>query len=179
MLSAICCPTVNTGFKEVIGFWKTIENSFPRSSRILRSPYPAISSPLTRIFPFLIFAFSGSSFIMLLQSTLFPQPDSPTTASTSPAFREKLTSRTACTSPSSVKKLTERCSTFNRSFIPFFSCTDKKGVNIPPSSAFLFILSLSSPEYSRKYQRRGGPAPCLWKCPEYRNLPHNLHQYNR
>ena len=77
---------------------------------------------------------------MLLQSTLFPQPDSPTTASTSPAFREKLTSRTACTSPSSVKKLTERCSTFNRSFIPFFSCTDKKEVTIPPSSAFLFLF---------------------------------------
>ena len=39
------------------------------------------------------------NFMMDLQRTLFPQPDSPTIASTSPAFKEKDTSRTASISP--------------------------------------------------------------------------------
>ncbi len=32
--SAICSPTVNTGFSEVIGSWKIIEISLPRIFRI-------------------------------------------------------------------------------------------------------------------------------------------------
>ena len=36
-LSIICRPTVNTGFKEVIGSWKIIEMSFPRILRMSRS----------------------------------------------------------------------------------------------------------------------------------------------
>ena len=49
--------------------------------------------------PALMRATSGSSPMILLQRTLLPQPDSPTTASTSPCRSEKLTPRTACTSP--------------------------------------------------------------------------------
>ena len=64
-----------------------------------------------------ILAVRGSSFMMLLHSTLLPQPDSPTTASTSPGRREKLTLRTACTSPAGVKKLTDRFFTSNSSAI--------------------------------------------------------------
>ena len=46
--------------------------------------------------------------MMDLHSTLLPQPDSPTTASTSPWRRVRDTSRTACSSPWGVSKLTER-----------------------------------------------------------------------
>ena len=56
------------------------------------------------ILPDLIFAVCGRRRRMLLHSTLLPQPDSPTMASTSPAFNEKLTSRTACTSPAGGEK---------------------------------------------------------------------------
>ncbi len=34
MASAICSPIVKTGFSEVIGSWKTIEISLPRTFRI-------------------------------------------------------------------------------------------------------------------------------------------------
>ena len=51
--------------------------------------------------------------MMLRHSTLFPQPDSPTMASTSPSAREKDTSRTAWTSPAAVSKLTDKFFTSN------------------------------------------------------------------
>ena len=87
------------GFRAVIGSWKTMENSRPRSFRISRSGIAVMSAPPAEMVPLLIRAEGGRSFRMLLQSTLLPQPDSPTTASTSPAFTEKDTSRTASISP--------------------------------------------------------------------------------
>ena len=106
--SSICFPMVIVGFNAVIGSWNTMEKSVPRSFAMSRSLYPVISIPFARIFPDFILAFPGSIFIRLLHNTLFPQPDSPTIARTSPSFRERLTFLTACTSPASVSKLTDK-----------------------------------------------------------------------
>ena len=77
-----------------------------------------MSVPFTRILPSRIYAVAGSSFIMVLHRTLFPQPDSPTSASTSPFRKEKLTFRTAFSSPCGVLKLTDKFLTSNKSDIP-------------------------------------------------------------
>ena len=65
-----------------------------------------MSTPLTRMVPDGRRAVSGSNFRILRHRTLFPQPDSPTMASTSPLCSETLTSRTACTVPDGVSKWT-------------------------------------------------------------------------
>src|SRR5712671_1241019 len=53
----------------------------------------------------------GTSRITALPSVDFPQPDSPTRPTVSPAATSRLTSSTACTTPRDVGKLTQRLST--------------------------------------------------------------------
>jgi len=113
--SAICFPMGMVGVRAVMGSWSTMENSRPRRRSISRWPKAVMSVSSARTVPPLIHASRGSSFMMDLHSTLFPQPDSPTTASTSPARTEKDTSRTASSSPWGVRKLTDRFFTSNRS----------------------------------------------------------------
>jgi len=66
-------------------------------------------------------AFWGSSFMMERHSMLLPQPLSPTSASTSPSWRVRLTSRTACTVPEGVSRHTEKWSIFNNVFSMVFT----------------------------------------------------------
>ena len=96
--SAICQPTVKTGFNDVIGSWKMTEMSLPRilrssSSEAVRRLRPAkeirLSSPTI--------AFSGSSRTIDIAETLLPEPDSPTSASVPFSGTSKLMSRTAST----------------------------------------------------------------------------------
>ena len=71
--------------------------------------------------------------MILLQSTLFPHPDSPTIASTSPFFNEKETSLTAWTSPEGPSMLTERFLTSNKcSIFNPFSASVKRGHSACP-----------------------------------------------
>ncbi len=91
-----------------------MEKQLPLSFLISCSRYLVISIPFTAIVPLFILAVSGSSFMIVLHSTDFPQPDSPTMASTSPHCKEKETPRTACTCPCAVSKLTERFVISNR-----------------------------------------------------------------
>ncbi len=94
--SAICQPTVNTGFSDDIGSWKTTEMSLPRivrsesigSVRRLRPPNSTrLSGPTI--------AFSGSRRTIDIADTLLPEPDSPTSATVAFSGRSKLTPRTA------------------------------------------------------------------------------------
>ena len=101
------------GFKDVIGSWKTMENNFPRSLCISRSRQSVMFTPHAHMLPDRILAEAGRSLITALHRALFPHPDSPTTARTSPDCSVKLTSRTACTSPCGVSKLTDRFFTSN------------------------------------------------------------------
>src|SRR5436190_5168051 len=80
--SSSCQPTVNTGFKEVIGSWKIIEMSAPRSLRSspignptrLRPPYS------TSLDGSMIEFSGGSSPSIASDVTDLPEPDSPTSA---------------------------------------------------------------------------------------------------
>ena len=92
---------VSTGFSAVIGSWKTMAMSLPRSRRIARSETLPTSWPLTTTWP-LMRAFLGSSRIAVMAVTDLPEPDSPTTATTSPGRTSRVTPLTACTEPNSV-----------------------------------------------------------------------------
>jgi hypothetical protein len=83
--SAIWRPTVSTGLSDVIGSWKIIEISLPRSARIPASSIASRSLSSNRSFPETILP-GGDAISRRMDSavTLLPHPDSPTTASVSP-----------------------------------------------------------------------------------------------
>ena len=98
--SAICLPMVITGLSDVIGSWKIIEISLPRTRRISssliwrRSRPPSLTEPET-MRP----GGSGMSRISDSAVMLLPQPDSPTIARVSPEATWKSTPSTALTMP--------------------------------------------------------------------------------
>src|SRR4051794_26379075 len=109
--SRICRPIVSTGFRLVIGSWKIIAISLPRTLRSSESfslsrsrpsniARPSVTPPLLARIP-----------RIASDVTLFPQPDSPTMPSVSPGAMSKETPLTACTIPRSVWNLTSRFST--------------------------------------------------------------------
>src|SRR5260221_70656 len=88
-----------------MGSWKIIEISFPRMARISASESDSRSRPRKRMLPPTTRpGGEATSRRMLSAVTLFPLPDSPTTASVSPAWSANDTPSTARTMPSSVKK---------------------------------------------------------------------------
>ncbi len=88
--SAICSPQVKTGFRELIGSWKTMEISRPRTRRIPAGGSASRSRPWKITRPSTIFpAGSGTSRRIESAVTLLPLPDSPTSASVSPARTSK------------------------------------------------------------------------------------------
>src|SRR3954469_9346262 len=104
-------PTVSTGLRDVIGSWKTIATSLPRTRRssrffsLNRSRPWNIAVPLTtRPGGWGIRPSSASV------ETLLPEPDSPTIPSVSPGKRSYETPSTAWTIPSSVLNSTTRSS---------------------------------------------------------------------
>src|SRR5438874_2341935 len=103
-------PTVSTGLSEVIGSWNTYAMSRPRTSRSdgPRRPSSSTSSKLTEP---VTRALAGSRPVSASAVTLLPQPDSPTSASTSRPDTSKLAESTASTGPSSVRKRTVRSRT--------------------------------------------------------------------
>ena len=84
------------GFSEVIGSWKTMPTSAPRTLRSSRSASPVSSRPASAMLPRVI-AFSGSSPASARPRVDLPQPDSPTMPTVSPAATASETSCTACT----------------------------------------------------------------------------------
>jgi hypothetical protein len=108
-VSLIWSPMVSTGFRLVIGSWKIIPMSRPRSRRNSSCGRPIRSRPSNSTLPEI--SAVGSRPRMAWVSTLFPEPDSPAMPNSSPWRIEKETSRTACTVPSSVGISTVRPST--------------------------------------------------------------------
>ncbi|MNK87097.1 hypothetical protein D3C87_1070260 [compost metagenome] len=103
-VSAICRPTVSTGFSEVIGSWKIIEMRLPRICRISRSLSCIRSVPRRRTAPMWRPGGVGTSRRIESAVTLLPQPDSPTTPSVRPARTVYDTPSTERTVPASVLK---------------------------------------------------------------------------
>ena len=107
--SAICLPTFMTGLRLVMGSWKIMAMSLPRTWRISaslmvrRSLSPSISDPSTTL-P----GGSGMRRMSDMAATVLPEPDSPTMPMVSPRSSVKLTPFTAFTTPACVKKCVER-----------------------------------------------------------------------
>src|ERR1700733_11395092 len=96
-LSAICRPIGNVGSRDVIGSWKTIPMSLPRTLRISALDSRTRSRPSSSTCPATIRPPGGSSRISEVPSMVLPEPDSPTSPSVSPSSMVKLTPSTACT----------------------------------------------------------------------------------
>ena len=80
-----------TGFREVMGSWKTMAIRGPRMARSRASDSPRMSAPSKRIEPELTLAFRASSPRTAEASVVFPQPLSPTTPTMRPAGTVRLT----------------------------------------------------------------------------------------
>ena len=112
--SRTCSPTVRTGLRAVIGSWKIIAMARPRSERsraggaVRRSsPSSSIAPPVTRSWP------GGRRPSTACAVTDFPDPDSPTRHTISPACTSNDTSstawaRSASTGSSTVRPRIER-----------------------------------------------------------------------
>ena len=94
--STICSPTVCTGLRLVIGSWKIIAMSSPRTARISLSGRSRRLRPSSLISPAAILPGGlGTSRMIESDVTDLPQPDSPTIPSVSPGASEKLMPSTA------------------------------------------------------------------------------------
>ena len=98
-------PTVSTGFSAVIGSWNTMAACRPR---ILRRPFAsrAVTLRSPNITVPVMLALPGNRPMAVDDVTDLPEPDSPTSATTSPGLMSKVTPLTASTSPNSVSKVT-------------------------------------------------------------------------
>ena len=96
-------PTVNTGLSEVIGSWKIIAISLPRTRRISAGESFSRSRPLNMTVPASTLP-GGEGMIPMIDfmATDLPDPLSPTIAIDSPSPRSKVIPLTAWTMPSSV-----------------------------------------------------------------------------
>ncbi len=89
--SISCAPILCTGFSDVIGSWKIIAASLPRTwrssdlERLIRSRPSSIALPVIRTF------LPGRSPISVRLVTDLPEPDSPTMPSTLPRSTENET----------------------------------------------------------------------------------------
>src|SRR6266545_1144487 len=112
--SLICRPIVKTGFSEVIGSWKIIAMSFPRTLRMSSSLSLSRSRPSKMTWPETMRPGGcGISRISDRALTLLPHPDSPTRPSASPSASVNATPLTALTTPSWVKNCVRRSETSN------------------------------------------------------------------
>ena len=102
-ISAIWAPTLCTGFRALKGSWKIMAISPPRSAWRRSSSAARTSSPFQRISPSSI-SRVGSRPMMARAVTDLPEPDSPTTANTSPRLMSKEMPSTGLTTPSGVSK---------------------------------------------------------------------------
>ena len=108
-------PTVSTGFSEVIGSWKIMPISRPRTLRISSSGSARRFRPLKRISPSTMRP-AGADTSRITESALtdLPQPDSPTSATVSPLRTFHDTPSTARTTPALVWNWVRRPRTSRR-----------------------------------------------------------------
>jgi len=101
--SAICSPTLTTGFRDDMGSWKIMDIWLPLTARIsaplaFKRSLPSNSMTPPSILP----GGSGIRRMMLLASVVFPAPVSPTRPRVSPSSSSRSTWLRAYTVPSSV-----------------------------------------------------------------------------
>ena len=109
--SSICRPIFISGFSDVIGSWKIIAISLPHTPRMSFGARPRMSCPSKRTAPPRWVPRRGTRPMMVRDSTVLPEPDSPTTPSALPRSSENVTPSTARTTPRGVVKWVWRFST--------------------------------------------------------------------
>src|SRR5690242_7825475 len=110
-ISVSWLPIFMTGLSDVIGSWKTIASCAPQRPRSSSSVAVTRSWPSNMAEPDRSTFFFGSRPMMLRDSTVLPEPDSPTTPSVRPRSSEKLTPSTARASPRGVLNAVLRSTT--------------------------------------------------------------------
>ena len=100
--SRICRPIVRTGFRLVIGSWKIIAISLPRTLRSSEPFNPSRSLPSNIARPPVTPPLFARIPRIASDVTLFPHPDSPTIPRVSPGAMSNETPLTAWTIPRSV-----------------------------------------------------------------------------
>src|ERR1700736_613708 len=98
----------STGLSVIIGSWKTIATFAPRSRRSRSSDAPTSSWPRKRIDPPTMRPGGPTRPRIEKPVTVLPEPDSPTSPSTSPRSTVKLAPSTARTAPWRVKNDVDR-----------------------------------------------------------------------
>ncbi len=99
---------VNTGLRLVIGSWKTMAMSSPRTSRMSRSESRSRSRSSNITVPETMRpGGDGTSRMTASDVTVLPEPDSPTMPSISPGRTLKLTLSTTVAGPASVRNCTD------------------------------------------------------------------------
>src|SRR5712691_9522026 len=101
-VSTIWSPIVNTGSRAVIGSWKTIEATRPRSARRSGSSRRFTSRSLSSTSPEIRVCDDGCRPRIERSVTLLPEPDSPSRARTTPLSTSNVTPLGARTTPSRV-----------------------------------------------------------------------------
>src|SRR3954453_4963298 len=109
--SSIWSPTLRIGLSAARGFWKIIEISRPRRSRICSSVAPLTSMPENITEPSAILPARSRMRITAYEVTDLPEPDSPTMPRVSPFATEMSTCCTAFTMPRRVTNSTVRSRT--------------------------------------------------------------------
>ena len=104
-------PIFITGLSDVIGSWNTIDMRAPQNRRISFGPSAPISSPSNLIEPLRPTPRFGSSPMIERDSTVLPDPDSPTMPRVRPRSSVNDTPSTAWTVPRSVLNVVETSST--------------------------------------------------------------------
>ena len=97
--SMIWSPIFGDRVQEVVGSWKIIAISAPRSRLSSSSRRDQLRALVVAPCPRSARSASASSPISVIAVTDLPEPDSPTTASTSPGCSSSDTPSTACTTP--------------------------------------------------------------------------------
>src|SRR5262249_22292105 len=101
----------STGLSVIIGSWKIIASLAPRSARSRSSGVPTSSSPRKRIDPPMTRPGGSTSPKIEKPVTVLPEPDSPTSPSTSPRSTVKVTPATGRTRRWRKKNEVERSAT--------------------------------------------------------------------
>ena len=106
--SSICRPTLRIGLSAARGFWKIIDISRPRRSRIWSSSAARTSTPENITEPSAMRPARSRMRITANEVTDLPEPDSPTIATVSPLATAMLMCCTALTMPRRVENSTVR-----------------------------------------------------------------------
>jgi hypothetical protein len=106
-------PMVTTGLSEVIGSWNTIAISAPHRAFFCLDDFPISSSPAYVTEPVVTELALVLRPMIERDSTVLPEPDSPTTPSVRPRASENDTPSTARTAPAGTAKCVLRSSTTN------------------------------------------------------------------